>query len=169
MQLGCVEAVWGLWINTNKCSLLPRNDCGVCMLMFSGSSITGEMDEVDAFRMKRPTDDTVSLASTTPESLIVEGEGLIFKAKTLRTPRTNDKAAWVIYDGGFVKHWATFCTEFYHYCAQMRITPQYEQNWKPSRKTSRWSPGIWLWIRNSWRYIRRKWSKDRMLYTVSVV
>ncbi|XP_058616183.1 rho guanine nucleotide exchange factor 18-like isoform X1 [Onychostoma macrolepis] len=39
---------------------------------FSGSSITGEMDEVDAFRMKRPTDDTVSLASTTPESLIVE-------------------------------------------------------------------------------------------------
>uniref|UniRef100_A0A673IB62 Rho/rac guanine nucleotide exchange factor (GEF) 18b n=1 Tax=Sinocyclocheilus rhinocerous TaxID=307959 RepID=A0A673IB62_9TELE len=42
------------------------------MLMFSGSSITGEMDEVDAFRMKRPADDTVSLASTMPESLIVE-------------------------------------------------------------------------------------------------
>ncbi|KAI2650539.1 Rho guanine nucleotide exchange factor 18 [Labeo rohita] len=38
----------------------------------SSGSITGEMDEVDAFRMKRPADDTVSLASTTPESLIVE-------------------------------------------------------------------------------------------------
>ncbi|XP_016362839.1 rho guanine nucleotide exchange factor 18-like [Sinocyclocheilus anshuiensis] len=38
----------------------------------SSSSITGEMDEVDAFRMKRPADDTVSLASTMPESLIVE-------------------------------------------------------------------------------------------------
>uniref|UniRef100_A0A673HSC1 Rho/rac guanine nucleotide exchange factor (GEF) 18b n=1 Tax=Sinocyclocheilus rhinocerous TaxID=307959 RepID=A0A673HSC1_9TELE len=56
----------------NVLLFLPRNDCGVCMLMFSGSSITGEMDEVDAFRMKRPTDDTVSLASTTPESLIIE-------------------------------------------------------------------------------------------------
>ncbi len=74
------------------------------MLMFSGSSVTGEMDEVDAFRMKRPTDDTVSLASTTPESLIVEGEGLIFKTKILRTPRKCDKAEWVIYDGGVVKH-----------------------------------------------------------------
>ncbi|XP_043078480.1 rho guanine nucleotide exchange factor 18 isoform X3 [Puntigrus tetrazona] len=38
----------------------------------SSGSITGEMDEVDAFRMKRPTDDAVSLASTTPESLLVE-------------------------------------------------------------------------------------------------
>ncbi|XP_059425240.1 rho guanine nucleotide exchange factor 18-like isoform X1 [Carassius carassius] len=38
----------------------------------SSSSITGEMDEVDAFRMKRPTDDTLSLASTMPESLIIE-------------------------------------------------------------------------------------------------
>lgn len=49
--------------------------------MFSGSSITGEMDEVDGFRLKRPTDDTVSLASTAPESLIVEGEGLILKSQ----------------------------------------------------------------------------------------
>uniref|UniRef100_A0A9J8CS70 Rho/rac guanine nucleotide exchange factor (GEF) 18b n=1 Tax=Cyprinus carpio carpio TaxID=630221 RepID=A0A9J8CS70_CYPCA len=56
----------------NVLLILPRNDCGVCMLMFSGSSITGEMDEVDAFRMKRPTDDPVSLASTTAESLIDE-------------------------------------------------------------------------------------------------
>uniref|UniRef100_A0A8C1CMP5 Rho/rac guanine nucleotide exchange factor (GEF) 18b n=2 Tax=Cyprinus carpio carpio TaxID=630221 RepID=A0A8C1CMP5_CYPCA len=38
----------------------------------NSSSIAGEMDEVDAFRMKRPADDTVSLASTIPESLIVE-------------------------------------------------------------------------------------------------
>ncbi|KAK2906788.1 hypothetical protein Q8A67_005773 [Cirrhinus molitorella] len=38
----------------------------------SGSSITAEMDEVDAFRIKRPADDTVSLASTTPDSLNVE-------------------------------------------------------------------------------------------------
>ncbi|XP_073700369.1 rho guanine nucleotide exchange factor 18 [Garra rufa] len=38
----------------------------------SGSSITADMDEVDAFRMKRPADDSVSLASTTPESLVVE-------------------------------------------------------------------------------------------------
>ncbi|XP_016351133.1 rho guanine nucleotide exchange factor 18-like isoform X2 [Sinocyclocheilus anshuiensis] len=38
----------------------------------SSGSITGEMNEVDAFRMKRPTDDTISLASTTPESFIVE-------------------------------------------------------------------------------------------------
>ncbi|XP_051978055.1 rho guanine nucleotide exchange factor 18-like isoform X1 [Xyrauchen texanus] len=38
----------------------------------SSSSITGEMDEVDAFRVKRSTEDTVSLASTMPESLIVE-------------------------------------------------------------------------------------------------
>ncbi|XP_042604714.1 rho guanine nucleotide exchange factor 18-like isoform X2 [Cyprinus carpio] len=38
----------------------------------SSGSITGEMDEVDAFRMKRPTDDPVSLASTTAESLIDE-------------------------------------------------------------------------------------------------
>ncbi|XP_026091431.1 rho guanine nucleotide exchange factor 18-like isoform X3 [Carassius auratus] len=38
----------------------------------SSSSITGEMDEVDAFRIKRPADDTVSLASTIPEPLIVE-------------------------------------------------------------------------------------------------
>uniref|UniRef100_A0A672QKS7 Rho/Rac guanine nucleotide exchange factor 18 n=1 Tax=Sinocyclocheilus grahami TaxID=75366 RepID=A0A672QKS7_SINGR len=38
----------------------------------NSGSITGEMDEVDAFRMKRPADDTVSLASTMPESLIVE-------------------------------------------------------------------------------------------------
>ncbi len=71
--------------------------------------------------------------------------------------------------GGVVKHWATLCAEFYRYCVQMRITPQYEWNWKPSRKTSRWSPGIWLWISTFWRNIRRKWSKDRMLYTVSVV
>uniref|UniRef100_A0A8C1MHT6 Rho/rac guanine nucleotide exchange factor (GEF) 18b n=1 Tax=Cyprinus carpio TaxID=7962 RepID=A0A8C1MHT6_CYPCA len=56
----------------NVLLILPRNDCGVCMLMFSGSSITGEMDEVDAFRMKRPTDDPVSLASTMAESLIDE-------------------------------------------------------------------------------------------------
>ncbi|XP_067252524.1 rho guanine nucleotide exchange factor 18 isoform X2 [Chanodichthys erythropterus] len=38
----------------------------------SSCPITGEMDEVDGFRLKRPTDDTVSLASTAPESLIVE-------------------------------------------------------------------------------------------------
>uniref|UniRef100_A0A8C1RW73 Rho/rac guanine nucleotide exchange factor (GEF) 18b n=1 Tax=Cyprinus carpio TaxID=7962 RepID=A0A8C1RW73_CYPCA len=38
----------------------------------NSSSIAGEMDEVDAFRMKRPADDAVSLASTIPESLIVE-------------------------------------------------------------------------------------------------
>uniref|UniRef100_A0A8C1FFZ3 Rho/rac guanine nucleotide exchange factor (GEF) 18b n=1 Tax=Cyprinus carpio carpio TaxID=630221 RepID=A0A8C1FFZ3_CYPCA len=56
----------------NVLLILPDNCCSVCMLMFSGSSIAGEMDEVDAFRMKRPADDTVSLASTIPESLIVE-------------------------------------------------------------------------------------------------
>ncbi|XP_067271766.1 rho guanine nucleotide exchange factor 18-like isoform X2 [Pseudorasbora parva] len=38
----------------------------------NSGSITGEMDEVDAFRLRRPADDTVSLASTAPESLIVE-------------------------------------------------------------------------------------------------
>ncbi|XP_056303689.1 rho guanine nucleotide exchange factor 18-like isoform X1 [Danio aesculapii] len=38
----------------------------------SSGSITGEMDEIDAFRVRRPADDTVSLASTVPESLIVE-------------------------------------------------------------------------------------------------
>ncbi|XP_048038677.1 rho guanine nucleotide exchange factor 18 isoform X3 [Megalobrama amblycephala] len=38
----------------------------------SSCPITGEMDEVDGFRLKRPTDDTVSLASTAPETLIVE-------------------------------------------------------------------------------------------------
>lgn len=74
------------------------------MLMFSGSSITGEMDEVDAFRMKRPADDTVSLASTTPESLIVEGEGSILKAQNIKNTQDVDKASWVIYDWGFVKH-----------------------------------------------------------------
>lgn len=58
-----------------------NNYCSICIVMFSGSSITGEMDEVDGFRLKRPTDDTVSLASTAPESLIVEGEGLILKAQ----------------------------------------------------------------------------------------
>ncbi|XP_051549371.1 rho guanine nucleotide exchange factor 18-like isoform X1 [Myxocyprinus asiaticus] len=38
----------------------------------SRGSITGEMDEVDAFRVKRSAEDAISLASTTPESLIVE-------------------------------------------------------------------------------------------------
>ncbi|XP_077082199.1 rho guanine nucleotide exchange factor 18 isoform X3 [Siphateles boraxobius] len=38
----------------------------------SSGSITGEMDEVDGFRLKRPADDTLSLASTVPDSLIVE-------------------------------------------------------------------------------------------------
>ncbi|XP_056614215.1 rho guanine nucleotide exchange factor 18 isoform X2 [Triplophysa dalaica] len=38
----------------------------------SSGSVSGDMDEVDAFRMKRPADDTVSLVSSTPESLIVE-------------------------------------------------------------------------------------------------
>ncbi|XP_055073138.2 rho guanine nucleotide exchange factor 18 isoform X2 [Misgurnus anguillicaudatus] len=38
----------------------------------NSGSVAGEMDEVDAFRMKRPAEDTVSLASSTPESLIVE-------------------------------------------------------------------------------------------------
>lgn len=88
----------------NVLLILPDNCCSVCMLMFSGSSIAGEMDEVDAFRMKRPADDAVSLASTIPESLIVEGEGLIFKAETLRTPRTCDKVSWFIYEEAFVKH-----------------------------------------------------------------
>lgn len=40
------------------------------------SSITGEMDEVDAFRIKRHTEDTVSIAPSTAESVIVEGEGV---------------------------------------------------------------------------------------------
>ncbi|TRZ01447.1 hypothetical protein DNTS_023545 [Danionella cerebrum] len=38
----------------------------------SNSSVTGEMDELDSFRIKRFADDTVSLASTVPESLLVE-------------------------------------------------------------------------------------------------
>ncbi|XDV22597.1 hypothetical protein PO909_027462 [Leuciscus waleckii] len=38
----------------------------------SSGSIAGEMDEVDGFRLKRPADDTLSLASTVPDSLIVE-------------------------------------------------------------------------------------------------
>ncbi|KAF7703119.1 hypothetical protein HF521_022126 [Silurus meridionalis] len=38
----------------------------------SSSSITGEMDEVDAFRIKRHTDDTISIAPSTAESAIVE-------------------------------------------------------------------------------------------------
>lgn len=58
-----------------------HNYCSVCLVMFSGSSIAGEMDEVDGFRLKRPADDTLSLASTVPDSLIVEGEGLILKAQ----------------------------------------------------------------------------------------
>lgn len=56
--------------------------------MFSGSSIVGEMDEVDGFRLKRPADDTLSLASTVPDSLIVEGEGDFKSPTTLRTLRT---------------------------------------------------------------------------------
>ncbi|XP_065100610.1 rho guanine nucleotide exchange factor 18 isoform X2 [Paramisgurnus dabryanus] len=38
----------------------------------NSGSVAGEMDEVDAFRVKRPAEDTVSLVSSTPESLIVE-------------------------------------------------------------------------------------------------
>ncbi|XP_053490399.1 rho guanine nucleotide exchange factor 18 isoform X3 [Ictalurus furcatus] len=38
----------------------------------SSSSITGEMDEVDAFRVKRHTDDTISITPSTAESIIVE-------------------------------------------------------------------------------------------------
>ncbi|KAG1945949.1 rho guanine nucleotide exchange factor 18-like isoform X1 [Pimephales promelas] len=38
----------------------------------SSGFIAGEMDEVDGFRLKRPADDTLSLASTVPDSLIVE-------------------------------------------------------------------------------------------------
>lgn len=38
----------------------------------SSSSIAGEMDEVDAFRIKRHTDDTISVALSTAESVIVE-------------------------------------------------------------------------------------------------
>ncbi|XP_058257675.1 rho guanine nucleotide exchange factor 18 isoform X6 [Hemibagrus wyckioides] len=38
----------------------------------SSSSITGEMDEVDAFRIKRHMEDTISIAPSTAESVIVE-------------------------------------------------------------------------------------------------
>ncbi|XP_027014138.2 rho guanine nucleotide exchange factor 18 isoform X2 [Tachysurus fulvidraco] len=38
----------------------------------SSSSITGEMDEVDAFKIKRHTEDTISIAPSTAESVIVE-------------------------------------------------------------------------------------------------
>ncbi|XP_053368630.1 rho guanine nucleotide exchange factor 18 [Clarias gariepinus] len=38
----------------------------------SSSSITGEMDEVDAFRIKRHTEDTISITPSTAESVIVE-------------------------------------------------------------------------------------------------
>lgn len=51
-----------------------HNYSGTCVLMFSSSSVTGDMDEVDAFRIRRPADDTVSLVSSAPDSLIVEGE-----------------------------------------------------------------------------------------------
>lgn len=43
-------------------------------LRSSGRSLPGEMDETDALRSKRCTDDTVSLAPSTTESIIVEGE-----------------------------------------------------------------------------------------------
>ena len=36
-------------------------------------TLPGEMDETDAFRIKRLADDTVSLAPSTTESIIVEG------------------------------------------------------------------------------------------------
>lgn len=55
------------------------------------------MDEVDAFRMKRPADDTVSLVSSTPESLIVEGEW------------SKHVANWI-----FVMHLAALIVSFCH-------------------------------------------------------
>lgn len=44
------------------------------MLRSSGRSLPGEMDETDALRARRCTDDTVSLAPSTTESIVVEGE-----------------------------------------------------------------------------------------------
>lgn len=40
----------------------------------SRRSLPGEMDETDALRSKRCNDDAVSLAPSTTESIIVEGE-----------------------------------------------------------------------------------------------
>lgn len=36
------------------------------------------MDEVDTFRIKRHTEDTISIAPSTAESVIVEGEDVCF-------------------------------------------------------------------------------------------
>lgn len=44
------------------------------MLCSSHRSLPGEMDETDALRSKRCNDDAVSLAPSTTESIIVEGE-----------------------------------------------------------------------------------------------
>lgn len=45
--------------------------------MCSGRSLLGEMDETDALRSKRCPDDTVSLAPSTTDSFVVEGEWLL--------------------------------------------------------------------------------------------
>lgn len=50
----------------------------VCVLAESFASLRslpGEMDETDAGRIKRFAEDTVSLAPSTTESIIVDGEG----------------------------------------------------------------------------------------------
>lgn len=44
------------------------------VLRSSRRSLPGEMDETDALRSKRCNDDAVSLAPSTTESIIVEGE-----------------------------------------------------------------------------------------------
>lgn len=49
--------------------------CVLAKGIASFRSLPGEMDETDAVRIKRFAEDTVSLAPSTTESIIVDGEG----------------------------------------------------------------------------------------------
>ncbi|XP_051551427.1 rho guanine nucleotide exchange factor 18-like isoform X2 [Myxocyprinus asiaticus] len=62
----------GMTVPPKGHSAQPATSSNLSITHNNSSSITGEMDEVDAFRVKRSAEDTVSLASTMPESLTVE-------------------------------------------------------------------------------------------------
>lgn len=70
-----------LWIFKGTCWLLAGLSCFTMYATFdlwlsSLRSLPGEMDETDTPRSKRYNEDAISLAPSTTESIIVEGEQL---------------------------------------------------------------------------------------------